>query len=161
MQVDGVWHKAPPLPNSFTINFGDTAQVSKSLHQGMQGSSQTQTVQHRSFAALLLQLLCLQCPYLACCVLLQILSNDIYKAANHRVVAPKGGRARYSAPVFFSPSVDAVLEPLPEFVTPDRPAAYRPVPWAEFMGLRVAGRGLAGMRAVPMCAVPMHGVASA
>jgi hypothetical protein len=70
---------------------------------------------------------------------MQILSNDIYKAANHRVLAPKGGQGRYSVPVFFNPRVDAILEPLPDFVTPERPAGCRPVPWKEFLGLRVAG----------------------
>ncbi len=57
----------------------------------------------------------------------QILSNDVYKAANHRVVLAKNGKSRYSFPVFFNPRVDAVLKPLPDFVTPERPAAYRPV----------------------------------
>ena len=40
--------------------------------------------------------------------------------------------------------MDAVLEPLPDFVTADRPAAYRPVPWTEFMGTRVAGERRVG-----------------
>ena len=34
---------------------------------------------------------------------------------------------------------EAVCQPLPDFVTAERPAAYRPVPWREFMQARVAG----------------------
>lgn len=44
---------------------------------------------------------CMKVPGTALCK--QILSNDVYRAANHRVVAPKGGRARYSYAVFFNP----------------------------------------------------------
>ncbi|PRW33994.1 flavonol synthase flavanone 3-hydroxylase-like [Chlorella sorokiniana] len=69
----------------------------------------------------------------------QILSNDVYRAANHRVVAPKSVRARFSYPVFFNPESEAVCQPLPDFVTPERPAAFRPVPWRAFMQARVAG----------------------
>ncbi|KAI7836152.1 hypothetical protein COHA_009982 [Chlorella ohadii] len=78
-----------------------------------------------------------QVPGTALCK--QILSNDVYRAANHRVVAPKGGRARYSYAVFFNPEPEAVCQPLPDFVTRERPAAFRPVPWREFMQARVAG----------------------
>ena len=34
---------------------------------------------------------------------------------------------------------EAVCQPLPDFVTAERPAAFRPVPWREFMQARVAG----------------------
>ena len=33
----------------------------------------------------------------------QILSNDVYRAANHRVRLHPGSKSRYSAPVFFNP----------------------------------------------------------
>lgn len=33
----------------------------------------------------------------------------------------------------------AVIEPLPEFTTSDRPAVYKPVPWELFRAQRYAG----------------------
>ena len=48
--------------------------------------------------------------------MLQVLSNNYYKAAEHRVKKatsnPKGKKDRYSAPFFFNPAYDSVIEPL-------------------------------------------------
>ena len=63
----------------------------------------------------------------------QVWSNDRYRAALHRVLA-NTQVARYSAAFFLNPSSDAVYAPL---VAAD--ARYRPIRWAEFRAARAAG----------------------
>jgi isopenicillin N synthase-like dioxygenase len=65
---------------------------------------------------------------------LQAWSNDIYKAAVHRVV-PMTDKARMSTPYFFNPAADAVLEPHPTLAK-GKPH-YRPFAWREFIQSRV------------------------
>ena len=71
---------------------------------------------------------------------LQVQTNDVYKAAVHRVV-PMTTRARYSTPFFFQPRNDAVIEPLLlEGATVDaaqhRPK-YRSFQWRDYIKARV------------------------
>ena len=70
--------------------------------------------------------------------IVQVWSNDQYKAAPHRVLT-NPVHERYSIPFFLNPSYETTYEPLPTTVTPDRPAAYRRISWREFRGLRAAG----------------------
>jgi isopenicillin N synthase-like dioxygenase len=70
--------------------------------------------------------------------IVQVWSNDRYKAAPHRVLT-NPAQARYSIPFFLNPSYATTYEPLPSTVTPDRPAAYRRISWREFRALRAAG----------------------
>ena len=67
---------------------------------------------------------------------LQVWSNDIYRAAVHRVLPmnPKGA-GRYSTPFFYNPTRDAVLEPLPQ-LSEDAPV-YRRFTWKEYIKGRV------------------------
>ncbi|PRW58404.1 2OG-Fe(II) oxygenase superfamily [Chlorella sorokiniana] len=69
----------------------------------------------------------------------QVISNDVFKAPVHRVLPPQSGRARHSAPFFFNPKPDAMVQPHPAFVTPDRPPVYNAIPWAKFRNQRYAG----------------------
>jgi len=70
--------------------------------------------------------------------MIQVWSNDRYRAALHRVVTNPSGD-RYSVPFFLSPSYETTYAPLPTTVTPERPARYRPIQWREFRTLRAAG----------------------
>lgn len=70
--------------------------------------------------------------------IVQVWSNDRYRAAQHRVIA-SSRRDRYSVPYFMNPTWEATYAPLPPAVTADRPARYRPIPWREFRALRAAG----------------------
>lgn len=70
--------------------------------------------------------------------IIQVWSNDRYRAALHRVVT-NPLRDRYSVPFFLSPSFETTYEPLPTTVTADHPARYRPINWREFRTLRAAG----------------------
>lgn len=64
--------------------------------------------------------------------MVQIWSNDLYRAPPHRVLAMDSDD-RYSLPFFYNPSYQAVIEPL---VGVPR---YRPLSWAEFRRRRADG----------------------
>jgi len=70
--------------------------------------------------------------------IVQVWSNDRYRAALHRVLASRDAE-RYSAPFFFNPAADAVYAPLPSTCDATHPARYRPIPWGEFRAARAAG----------------------
>ncbi len=70
--------------------------------------------------------------------MMQVWSNDIYRAAVHRVLA-MDDRDRFSIPFFFNPRGDAKVSPLPSVVSPEHPARYRIINWAEFRGKRTDG----------------------
>ena len=65
--------------------------------------------------------------------LLEGWTNGLFKATQHRVV--NTGRERLSMPLFFAVDYDTVVEPLPQFVSAERPAGYERI---------VAGKHLAG-----------------
>ena len=65
--------------------------------------------------------------------LLEGWTNGLFKATQHRVV--NTGKERFSMPLFFAVDYHTVVEPLPRFVSPERPAGYARI---------VAGDHLAG-----------------
>jgi len=68
----------------------------------------------------------------------QVWSNDRYRAALHRVLA-NARTARFSAPFFFNPAMDASYAPLPNACDATHPPRYRPISWGEFRSARAAG----------------------
>jgi isopenicillin N synthase-like dioxygenase len=70
--------------------------------------------------------------------IVQVWSNDRYRAALHRVRASVD-RARYSVPFFFNPAGHTIYAPLPTTVDRLSPPRYRPIRWGEFRALRAAG----------------------
>jgi isopenicillin N synthase-like dioxygenase len=70
--------------------------------------------------------------------IVQVWSNDRYRAALHRV-RTNTDQDRYSVPFFFNPSYDTSYAPLPTTVDAHHPARYRPIGWREFRALRAAG----------------------
>lgn len=70
--------------------------------------------------------------------MMQVWSNDIYRAAIHRVLA-MDSRERYSIPFFFNPAADCSVSPLPSVVDDERLSRYRPIVWGEFRGRRSDG----------------------
>jgi len=70
--------------------------------------------------------------------IVQVWSNDRYRAALHRVLA-KRARSRDSAPFFFNPACDATYAPLPSVCDDDDPPRYCPIRWGEFRAARAAG----------------------
>lgn len=70
---------------------------------------------------------------------LQVWTNDVYRAAVHRVVPmsqlEKGTAGRYSTPYFYNPKADAILEPQPALLSGE--PVYRPFTWREYIRGRV------------------------
>ncbi|XP_021892461.1 1-aminocyclopropane-1-carboxylate oxidase homolog 4-like [Carica papaya] len=67
---------------------------------------------------------------------LQIVSNDEYKSVKHRVLANSSEEARISAVMFFNANKwndSGYLGPLPELLSPEKPARYRDFTKQEFM----------------------------
>lgn len=67
--------------------------------------------------------------------IVQVWSNDRYRAALHRVVSDPA-HERFSVPFFLNPSYETRYAPLPGR---DEPARYRTISWREFRALRAAG----------------------
>jgi isopenicillin N synthase-like dioxygenase len=68
----------------------------------------------------------------------QVWSNDRYRAALHRVLASRDAE-RYSAPFFFNPASAATYAPLPGVCGVVEPPHYRPIEWGAFRAARAAG----------------------
>ena len=69
--------------------------------------------------------------------IVQVWSNDAYRAPLHRVLANAGQR-RYSAPFFLNPGYDTEYAPLPSALH-DKAPRYRPINWGGFRAGRAAG----------------------
>lgn len=70
--------------------------------------------------------------------IVQVWSNDSYRAALHRVLANDEAE-RFSAPFFFNPAYETRYQPLPSTITPSAPARYSEINWGEFRSSRAAG----------------------
>ncbi len=70
--------------------------------------------------------------------IVQVWSNDLYKAALHRVVV-SSEKPRFSAPWFFNPDYRTTYAPLPTMVDEVHPARYRAINWGEFRTRRADG----------------------
>ncbi|KAK9115133.1 hypothetical protein Syun_021930 [Stephania yunnanensis] len=63
-----------------------------------------------------------------------ILSNDEYKSVEHRVLANRFREPRISIAIFFNPGDrEALYGPLPELISPEKPALYRQFKLSEFL----------------------------
>ncbi|KAJ0410800.1 hypothetical protein ATCC90586_010123 [Pythium insidiosum] len=72
--------------------------------------------------------------------MLQVWSNDRFVAPLHRVLA-NGRSERFSAPFFYNPSYDAVIEPVPTEAADGstKAAKYQPFSWFDFRLRRFQG----------------------
>ncbi len=70
--------------------------------------------------------------------MIQVWSNDLYRAPVHRVLAMNAVE-RLSLPLFFNPAYEAVVAPLDRCVGPGRPPRYHPIRWGEFRKRRADG----------------------
>ena len=59
------------------------------------------------------------------------MTNGYFRSTPHRVTS--GTRTRYSIPFFFFPDYHARIEVLPHYVSADKPAAFEPVTWGEYV----------------------------
>lgn len=65
--------------------------------------------------------------------IMQVWTNDRYKAAMHRVTQRTDQRSRYSIPFFYQPAADALIAPLDNASSPH----YRPFSWRDFIQARI------------------------
>ncbi len=70
--------------------------------------------------------------------MMQVWSNDRYRAATHRVL-PRTGVERSSLPYFFNPSYSTNYAPLPGSIADGEAAHYRPINWGDFRQARADG----------------------
>lgn len=70
--------------------------------------------------------------------IVQVWSNDRYRAPMHRVIASSES-PRYSAPFFFNPAYTADYAPLESVCDEEHPPRYRLINWGEFRAGRAAG----------------------
>ena len=70
--------------------------------------------------------------------IVQVWSNDRYKAPVHRVLASEN-RDRYSLPFFYNPSYHAEYAPLDALTNEMLPPRYRAINWGEFRWQRQQG----------------------
>jgi len=70
--------------------------------------------------------------------IVQVGSNDRYRAPLHRVLA-NADKERFSVPFFFNPAYSTSYAPLPSTVDAQTPARYRSINWGEFRTQRAAG----------------------
>jgi isopenicillin N synthase-like dioxygenase len=70
--------------------------------------------------------------------IVQVWSNDQYRAASHRGLA-SADVERFSAPFFFNPAYSTEYAPLPSTIDLGCAPRYRPINWGEFRARRAAG----------------------
>lgn len=70
--------------------------------------------------------------------IVQVWSNDRYRAALHRVFV-QPDTERFTAAFFLNPAYGADYAPLPSMVDSQHPARYRSINWGEFRARRTAG----------------------
>jgi isopenicillin N synthase-like dioxygenase len=70
--------------------------------------------------------------------IVQVWSNDRYRAALHRVIT-NAQRGRFSVPFFLNPSYETEYAPLPTMIDENHPPRYRSINWREFRSRRAAG----------------------
>jgi len=70
--------------------------------------------------------------------IVQVWSNDHYRAALHRVVTNQL-KGRFSVPFFLNPAFETDYAPLPTMVDERNPPRYRSINWREFRSRRAAG----------------------
>ncbi|XP_050232402.1 1-aminocyclopropane-1-carboxylate oxidase homolog 4-like [Mercurialis annua] len=81
--------------------------------------------------------------------ILQIMSNDEYKSVDHRVLANPSHDPRVSIAIFFNPGKrDCQYGPLPDLISPEKPAIYKQFTLVDYMkkffSKELDGKGLTG-----------------
>ncbi|KAJ4710055.1 1-aminocyclopropane-1-carboxylate oxidase-like 1-like [Melia azedarach] len=105
------WVDVKPVPGALVVNIGDALQVilykSKKFNRF--------------------------CGNFDLIFVFQIVSNDEYRSAEHRVLANSSQEPRISAAVFFNPGdVDSLYGPLPELISTEKPARFRQFTFTEY-----------------------------
>jgi isopenicillin N synthase-like dioxygenase len=70
--------------------------------------------------------------------IVQVWSNDLYRAALHRALV-RPDLERFTAAFFLNPPYSVDYAPLPSVIDAGHPARYRAINWGEFRSRRTAG----------------------
>nr|GMC84135.1 leucoanthocyanidin dioxygenase-like [Ipomoea batatas] len=73
---------------------------------------------------------------------IQVMTNDIYKSVEHRVMA-NSEKERLSMALFYNPGGDVVVKPLEEVVSKDKPAMYPAMTYYQYRNF-IMTKGLQG-----------------
>nr|GMC79117.1 leucoanthocyanidin dioxygenase-like [Ipomoea batatas] len=73
---------------------------------------------------------------------IQVMTNDIYKSVEHRVMA-NSEKERLSMALFYNPGGDVVVKPLEEVVSNDKPAMYPAMTYYQYRTF-IMTKGLKG-----------------
>lgn len=65
-------------------------------------------------------------------IFLQIVSNGAYRSIEHRGVV-NSEKERLSLATFFMPRIDAEMSPAPSIITPENPAQFKKITYAELI----------------------------
>lgn len=83
---------------------------------------------------------------------MQIMSNEIYKSVEHKVVV-NSNNDRVSLAFFYNPKGDLVISPAEELVTEEIPALYPPMTFDQYR-LFIRTKGLCGKAQVQSLTSP-------
>ena len=77
--------------------------------------------------------------------MLRIWSNGIYQPTAHRVINADPAASRVSVPFFYEPAFEAIVAPLPQLCSQERPACAAPVRY----GAHLEGKVLSNFELEP------------
>lgn len=69
--------------------------------------------------------------------MLRVWSNGLYEPTAHRVINADLTASRVSVPFFYEPSFEAVIKPLSQLITADRPACALPIRYGSHLESKV------------------------
>lgn len=122
VRKDGEWIPVTPTEGTLIVNIGDIVQVNFHTYS-------YQMLMFFPFPSIISK---------TC--YLQVLSNDKYKSATHRVVRTKG-RDRYSYAFFYNLQAEKWVEPLPEFSTSiGESPKYKKFLYKDYQALRMRNK---------------------
>ncbi|MBA0790736.1 hypothetical protein Gohar_015367 [Gossypium harknessii] len=140
LQDDGFWIPVPPDPTQFYVIIGDALRVSVLNHLLSTNSvicpvckQTTQTYNAvLEYNVIMASTTEAYNPNNCSGGIGQVLTNGRFVSVRHRALANSSRNSRMSMMYFGAPPLNAIISPLPQFVSPQNPRLYRPFTWGEY-----------------------------